>query len=117
MGFGPQIPAPAAADGGGSLLFGQADATLTASLPWRAPVATHLAGATVTVAEAVDGDVDLVHVVVNGSSVATLSLADGETTSTATLDVDVDEADRVGVVRLSVDGGACQVQLDRGAGA
>jgi hypothetical protein len=31
------------AGGGGSLLFGQADGSLTASLPWRAPTAAHFA--------------------------------------------------------------------------
>lgn len=101
--------------GGGSLLFTQAEASLTASFPWRAPAAVHFASATLTVAEAVADDVDVAELTVNGTAVATLALAEGQTTSTAAIDVDVDEGERLALGRLAADGGACQVQLDRGA--
>lgn len=102
------------AGGGGSLLFGQADGSLTASLPWRAPTAAHFASATVNVSEAVSGTVALARVAVNGTPVATLSLTAGQTTATASVDISLSAGDRLTVARLAADGGALQVQLDRG---
>jgi hypothetical protein len=103
----------AGGSGGGSLLFGQADGSLTASLPWRAPSAAHFSSARLTVADAVAGNVDLIHVAVNGTTVATLALTVGQTTSTTAIDVDMDAGDLLTVARLAADGGACQVQIDR----
>ncbi len=101
--------------GGGSLLFGQAAASLSSSMPWRATGSVHLVLATLTVAEAVVGAVDVCDVAVNGDAVETLSLEDDETTSTTAIDISLVEGDLLTVVRLATDGGACQVQLDRGA--
>lgn len=104
-----------AASSGGSILFGQADGSLTTSLPWRAPEPTDFVTATVTVTEAVTGATDLIAVKVNGATVQTLSLADGQTASTVTVDIGMGEGDLLTVTRLTAEGGACQVQLDRGA--
>jgi type II secretory pathway component PulM len=59
--------------------------------------------------------VDLIHVAVNGTTVATLSLTAGQTTSTTAIDVDISlsAGDLLTVARLAADGGACQVQIDR----
>jgi len=99
--------------GSGSLLFGQAEASLTSSLTWRAPASAHFSSGTVTVANAVTADVDIISVDINGVSMATLSLDNGTTTNTLAIDLDLVTGDRLGVTRLDVDGGAIQVQLDR----
>jgi hypothetical protein len=97
----------------GSVLFGQGDGSLTTSLPWRAPTRTSFSAAVVTVEDAVSGNVNLIRVAVNGSSVATLALATGQTTGTTGIDVDMEAGDLLTVERLAADGGACQVQIDR----
>lgn len=108
-------PLSAQSGTGGSLPFTQLDGSLTASLPWRAASATHFATATVTVADAVSHDVDLVHVVLNTTTAATLSLTTGQTTATTAVGIDVQSGDRLSVVRLAADGGALLVQLDLAA--
>lgn len=105
----------ALAAGGGSILFGQGDSSLATSLPWRAPSPVTFGRATVTVAAAVSGNVDLVAVKVNGVTATTLSLSTGQTTNTTTVDMNVSAGDLLTVTRLDASGGACQVQLDRSA--
>lgn len=99
--------------GGGSLVFNQAQAAVAPSLAVRAAAAAHYMSGTVTVASPVSAHRDLIAVLVNGVTLATLDIVSGDTTKTTVIDVPVVPGDRIAVSRLDIDGGSCLVQLDR----
>jgi hypothetical protein len=105
-----QLPAQA---GAGSIMFGQTDAALTSSRPWRSPGATTFLRATLSVEEAVTSDIDVVAILVNDVAELTLSLNTGQLISSKQVALAVLAGDLVTINRLAADGGACQVQLDQ----
>lgn len=95
-----------------SLRFEQSTAALVTSRPHHASGPVSYSRGRVTADSAVSGDANIVAIKVNGTTVATLAVADGQTSSLATIAVAANDGDAITITRLSTQGNGIVVELD-----
>jgi hypothetical protein len=99
----------------GGLRFEQSVAAISTSRAHHASGLTSYDRARMTADTPVSGNVDLAAIKVNGTTVATLTMVSGQTSSLATVVVDAVDGDVITITRLSLQGDGLVVELDRGS--